>query len=78
MLQTLTKKEEKSYIKQNLYHLCKQEFDEDFNEDENCCNVRDHCHYTCRYCDAARSIYNLRYKSSKEILLLFHNGFNKD
>ena len=53
-------------------------FDEDFNEDGNCCNVRDHCHYTWRYYDAARSIYNLRYKSSKEIPLVFHNGSNKD
>ena len=53
-------------------------FDEDFNEDENCCNVRDHCHYTWRYYDAARSIYNLRYKSSKEIPLVLHNGSNKD
>ena len=36
--------------------------------------VRDHCHYTGKYCGAAHSICNLRYKISKEVPVVFHNG----
>ena len=37
--------------------------------------VRDHCHYTG---GAAHNICNLRYKTPKEVLLVFHNGFTYD
>ena len=40
--------------------------------------VRDHCHYTGKYRGAAHSICNLRYKISKEIPLVFHNGSTYD
>ena len=40
--------------------------------------VRDHCHYTKKFRGAARSICNLRYKTPKEIPLVFHNGFTHD
>ena len=40
--------------------------------------VRDHCHYTRKFRGAARSICNLRYKTPKEIPLVFHNGFTHD
>ena len=40
--------------------------------------VRDHCHYTGKYRRAAHSIWNLRYKISKEIPLVFHNGSTYD
>ena len=36
--------------------------------------VRDHCHYTGKYRDAAHNICNLRYKIPKEIPVVFHNG----
>ena len=36
--------------------------------------VRDHCHYTGKFREAAHSICNLRYKTPKEIAIVFHNG----
>ena len=36
--------------------------------------VRDHCHYTGKYRDAAHNICNLRYKVPREIPVVFHNG----
>ena len=40
--------------------------------------VRDHCHYTGKYRDAAHNICNLRYKVPKEIPVEFHNGSTYD
>ena len=40
--------------------------------------VRDHCHYTGKYRDAAHNICNLRYKVPKEIPVVFHNGSTYD
>ena len=40
--------------------------------------VRDHCHYTGKYRGAAHSICNLRYKITKEIPVVFHNGSTYD
>ena len=36
--------------------------------------VRDHCHYTRKFRRAAHSICSLRYKTPKEILIIFYNG----
>ena len=36
--------------------------------------VRDHCHYTGKYRGAAHNVCNLRYKTPKEIPVVFHNG----
>ena len=36
--------------------------------------MRDHCHYTGKFRGAAHSACNLRYKVSKEIPIVFHNG----
>ena len=43
-----------------------------------CKKVRDYCHYTGKYRGAAHSICNLRYKISKEIPVVFHNGSTYD
>ena len=40
--------------------------------------VRDHCHYTGKFRRAAHNICNLRYKISREIPLVFHNGLTYD
>ena len=40
--------------------------------------VRDHCHYTRKFRGAAHSICNLRYKTPKEIPVVFHNGSTYD
>ena len=39
---------------------------------------RDHCHYTGKFREAAHSICILRYKTLKEIPVVFHNGFTYD
>ena len=36
--------------------------------------VRDHCHIAGKYKGAAHDIYNLRYKTPKDIPVVFHNG----
>ena len=38
--------------------------------------VRDHCHYTGEYRDAAHSKSNLKHNVLKKILIAFHNGSN--
>ena len=40
--------------------------------------IRDHCHYTGKYRGAAHSICSLRYRRSKEIPVIFHNGSTYD
>ena len=37
-----------------------------------------HCHYTGKFRGAAHSICNLRYKTPKEIPVVFHNGSTYD
>ena len=37
--------------------------------------VKDHCHYTGKYKVAGHNICNLRYKTPKEIPVVFHNGY---
>ena len=36
--------------------------------------IRGHCHYTGKYRGAGHNICNLRYETSKEIPVIFHNG----
>ena len=71
----------KSYEKQKVCHICKKEFSTDKN-DKNTFKiypkVRDHCHYTGKFRGAAHSICNLRYKTPKEIPVVFHNGSTYD
>ena len=40
--------------------------------------MRDHCHYTGESRDPAHSICNLRYKTPKEIPVVFHNRSTYD
>ena len=73
----LTDKENKSYEKQKVCYIYKKEFST--NENDKILfklyhKVRDHCHYTGKFSGAAHSICNLRYKTSKEIPVVFHNG----
>ena len=71
----LTKKEEKNHNNQKVCYICKNEFD---TSDKKHHKVRDQCHYTGKYRGAAHNICNLRYKISKEIPILFHNGSTYD
>ena len=66
---------------QKVCYICKNIFSTDKN-DENVFKlyhkVRDHCHYTRKFRGAAHSICNLRYKTPKEIPVVFHNGSTYD
>ena len=73
----LTRKEEKNHNKQKVCHICRKEFNTD-DSDKKYHKVKDHCHYTGKYRGAAHNICNLRYKTSKEIPVVFHNGSTYD
>ena len=71
----VTDKEKKPYEEQKACHICKKEFST-YKNDKNVFKLyhkeRDHCHYTGRFRGAAHSICNLKYKTSKEIQIVFH------
>ena len=71
----LTTEEKIHYNEQEIYYICKKEFDK---VNKKHFKVRDHCHYTGKYRGAAHNICNLRYKISKEIPVVFHNGSTYD
>ena len=77
----LTDEENKSYEKQKVCYISKKEFHTDKN-DKNAFKlyhkVKDHCHYTRNFRGAAHSICNLRYKTPKEISVIFNNGSTYD
>ena len=79
----LTTEEKVYYNKQKICYICKKEFNNDTTESSSLerkknYKVRDHCHYTGKYRGAAHSNCNLRYKVSKEIPIVFHNGSTYD
>ena len=71
----LTTKKEIYHNKQKICYICKKEFD---TNDKKNYKVRDHSHYTGKYRDAAHNICNVRYKTPKEIPIVFHNGSTYD
>ena len=77
----LTDKENKSYEKQKVCFICKKEFRTDKNyknEFKLYHKVRNHCYYTGKFTGVTYSICNLRYKTPKEVLLVFYNGSTYD
>ena len=76
----LTDEENKSYEEYEVCHICIEMFctDEDDENYRNRKKVKDHCHYTGKFRGAAHSICNLRYKTPKEIPVVFHNGSTYD
>ena len=68
----LTEEENKSYENQKRCYICKKRFTKDNKK------VRDHCHYTEKYRGAAHNICKLRYKTQKEIPVVFHNASTYD
>ena len=73
----LTKKEEENHNKQKVCYICKKEFNTD-DSDKKYHKVKDHCHYTEKHRGAAHNICNLRYRISKEIPIVSHNGSTYD
>ena len=78
----LTCKENKSYVEQKVCCICKKGFstnnDNEIVFSKKYHKVRDHCHCTRKFRGAAHIICNLRYKSPKEIPVVFHNGSTYD
>ena len=73
----LTDEENKSYKKQEVCYICKKEFSTD-DDNKKYHKVRDHCHYTEEFRRPAHNICNFRYKTPKEIPMVFHNGSTYD
>ena len=71
----LTKEEKINYNDQQIFYICKKEFDK---SDKKNYKVKDHCHYMGKYRGAAHNICNLRHKVPKEIPVVFHNGSTYD
>ena len=64
----------KNFIVSNIF---KKGFSTDDNNKQYH-KVRDHCHYTEKYREAAHDIYSLRYKIPKEVPVVLHNGSTYD
>ena len=69
----LTKEGKKINPEQKICYICKKGFSVDDNN-KKYHKARDHCHYTGKYRGAAHRTCNLRYKTPKEIAVVFHNG----
>ena len=65
----LTKEEKKVHYEQNVCYICKKGFITDDNNKK---------YHTGKYRGAAHNICNLRYKTPKEIPVVFHNGSSYD
>ena len=73
----LTKGKEKMHRRQIKCYIFKKGFStNDTNEKHH--KVRDNCHYTGKCRGAAHNICNLRYRISKELPIVIHNGSTYD
>ena len=64
----LTKDQQESYKNTKICFICRENFENKYVKDEKYLKVRDHCHYTGEYRDAAHSICNLIYSVPKKFL----------
>ena len=74
----MTKEELKSYQDAKVCYICGKIILKKLSESINYWKVRDHCHYTGKYRDAAQSTYNLKFNVPNEIAVVFHNDSNYD
>ena len=65
------------YNKKKVCHICRKGFSID-DTSKKYHKIKDHCHYTGKYRGAAHDIWNLKYKTPKEIPVVFHNGSTYD
>ena len=70
----LINEEKESYENQKVCYI----YEKEFSTDKKYQKIKDYCHYTGKYRGAAHSICNLRYKTPKEISVVFHNGSTYD
>ena len=67
----LTKEELKSYQDAKVCYICGKRILKKLSKNINYRKVRDHCHSTGKYRDAAHSICNLKFNVPNEILVVF-------
>ena len=63
----LTDEQNRSYENQKFCHVCRKLFTKDDKK------VKGHCHFTGKYRGAAHNEYNMNYKITKNIPIVFHN-----
>ena len=68
----LKKKELKSHQDATMCYNCRKRFSKQFAKYKNYRKVRDHCHFTGKYRDAAHSICDLRFNVPNETPVVFH------
>ena len=76
-LKPWVQKEEKKHNKKKFCKICEKKFSTNDNN-KKYHKVKDHCHYSGKYRGASHDICNLRYKITKEIPVVFHNGSTYD
>ena len=78
----LTSEERMLHCKQTFCYICKKEFstddDDRITSNKKYHKVRDHCYCTGKYRGAAHGICNIRYRTPKEIPVVFCNGSTYD
>ena len=68
----LTDEEYKSYENQKRCYLCQKRFTKHNKR------VRDHCHCTGKFRGASRNKYNMNYKITKDVTVIFPNASTYD
>ena len=63
------KEETEQFNKETRCWICSRKFTGDFKN----CKVRDHCHFTDRYPEAAHKICNFFYRKPNFTPVVFHN-----
>ena len=76
LLTGMSSKDRSDFCCLNCLHSLRTENNHEDNhaKDKKHRRVRDNCHYTKEYRDAAHSLYNLKYSVRKEISIVFDNG----
>ena len=69
----LTKEEKNIHHKQKVSYICKKGFSTDYHN-KKYHKVGYQCHFTGKYRKVGHNICNLRYKKTKEIPVVFHDG----
>ena len=77
-MKLLTKEQLESSENAKNCYICKENFENKYLKDKKYCKVRDRCHNTGEYGEAANSICNLKYSVPKKIPIVFHNGSDYD
>ena len=73
----LTKEEYENHKNQKVCYICNKEFIA-YDEDKNYYKVKNYCEFTGKYQGTCHKICRSKYKTLKEIPIIFHNGSDYD